>query len=179
VTSLASATPIRMAAADDPPDPNDDNASVEPTFNPVMRGGYAWVVFTSMRAWGNSPWPSGVGAGHVNAKRRLWVAAVDPTIGTIDPSHPAIYLEGQEDTPNMRGFWTLSSCIATPPAGSDAGAACTAGFQCCSGFCNNGQCVNITTLACTGLGGSCSTGADCCNSPAVSCVQGQCGFVTQ
>lgn len=180
VTTLTSAAPIRMAAADDPPGTSDLNASVEPTFNPSMRGGYAWVVFTSMRAWGNQPWPSGVGTGHVNAKRRLWVAAVDPTIGTVDPSHPAIYLEGQEDTPNMRGFWTLASCIATPAAGSDAGAACTAGFQCCSGFCNNGMCVDTTTVACTGIGGSCTTSGDCCNSASVQCSsQGTCVLTTQ
>jgi hypothetical protein len=179
VATLAAGTPIRMAAADDPPVTADLNASVEPTFNPTMRGGYAWVVFTSMRAWGNEPWPAGVGNGHLNAKRRLWVAAVNPTIGTVDPSHPAIYLEGQEDTPNMRGFWTLASCIATPPAGSDAGAACTAGFQCCSGFCTNGQCVDITTVACTGVGGSCTTSADCCNSSVVSCNGGVCGAVSQ
>jgi hypothetical protein len=148
-----------------------------------MRGGYAWVVFTSMRAWGNQPWPSGVGSGHVNGKRRLWVAAVDPTIGTVDPSHPAIYLEGQEDTPNMRGFWTLASCIATPSAdsdaGADAGAACTAGFQCCSGFCNGGQCVDITTVACAGVGSACTTSGDCCNSSSVGCVQGSCVLTTQ
>jgi hypothetical protein len=139
-----------------------------------------------MRAWGNSPWPAGVGSGHVNAKRRLWVAAVDPSIGAVDPSHPAIYLEGQEDTPNMRGFWTLSSCIATPPpaagdagAGADAGAACTAGFQCCSGFCAGGQCIDVTTAACTGFGGACTTSADCCNSSVVTCVRGVCGLVSQ
>jgi hypothetical protein len=183
VTTLAGGAPIRMAAADDPPGSSDLNTSVEPTFNPSMRGGYAWVVFTSMRAWGNQPWPSGVGSGHVNGKRRLWVAAVDPTIGTVDPSHPAIYLEGQEDTPNMRGFWTLASCIATPSAdsdaGTDAGAACTAGFQCCSGFCNGGQCVDITTVACAGVGSACTTSGDCCNSSSVGCVQGSCVLTTQ
>jgi hypothetical protein len=184
VTTLTSGTPVRMAAADDPPNPSDLNSSVEPTFNPNTRGGYSWVVFTSMRAWGNEPWPTGVGSGLVNGKRRLWVAAVDPTIGTVDPSHPAIYLEGQEDTPNMRGFWTLASCIATPSSAPDAGAtdgggACTAGFQCCSGFCNNGQCVDITTVACTGVGGSCKATSDCCNAGAVSCTNGQCGFISQ
>jgi hypothetical protein len=179
VATLASGTPIRMAAADDPPDPSDANASVEPTFNPVVRGGHAWVVFTSMRAWGNQPWPDGVAGGHVNGKRRLWVAAVDPTVGAVDPSHPAIYLEGQEDTPNMRGFWTLAACIAAPPPGSDAGATCTAGFQCCSGFCDAGQCVNLTTVACAGVGGACTTGADCCNASVVSCNDGTCSGVAQ
>ncbi|MGH7439085.1 MAG: hypothetical protein ACRENE_25635, partial [Polyangiaceae bacterium] len=167
-------TPIRLAAACDPPVTSDDNASVEPTFNPVQRGGYSWAVFTSMRQWGNKAWPSTVTqTGHVNGKRRLWVAPVDTTIGTADPSHPAIFLEGQEDTPNMRGFWTLSSCVATPTT-PDAGGSCTNGFDCCSGFCKNGVCVMPNKVACSGIGGSCTTAADCCNASAVSCSGGTC-----
>jgi hypothetical protein len=194
IATLASGTPIRLATADDPPNPNDANSSVEPTFNPIQRGGYSWVVFTSMRAWGNQPWPADVtSTGLVNGKRRLWVAAIDPTIGTVDPSHPAIYLEGQEDSPNMRGFWTLAACIATPGAnsgadagadagagaGPDAGGQCTAGFQCCSGFCENGQCIDINQLACAGVGDACTSASDCCNAPAVSCTNGTCGVLVQ
>ena len=55
VAQVAGGTPIRLVAADDPPDATDTNASVEPTFNPIQRGGYSWVVFTSMRDWGNRP----------------------------------------------------------------------------------------------------------------------------
>jgi hypothetical protein len=179
VATLAGGAPIRLAAADDPPDPTDTNASVEPTFNPVSRGGYSWVVFTSMRAWGNRPWPAGTGAGHVNGKRRLWVAAVDPAIGSADPSHPAIYLEGQEDTPNMRGFWTLSACIASASAGGDAGAACTGAFQCCSGFCQNGQCADISMVSCVGVGGACTQTSDCCNPGPVTCQSGMCRVPVQ
>lgn len=204
VATLDGGAPIRLAAADDPPDPNDRFDSVEPTFNPVVRGGYSWVVFTSMRNWGNQPWPSDGSipsdAGpdmHVNGKRRLWVAAVDTNLGTTDPSHPAIYLEGQEDTPNMRGFWTLASCIATPGAGngtdagtstdaaagsdassSDAGAQCTNGFQCCSGFCEQGVCVDVNTISCVGLGATCGTANDCCNSNVVGCINGVCSVST-
>jgi hypothetical protein len=179
--AAAPGTPIRLAAACDPPNAADDNASVEPTFNPVQRGGYSWAVFTSMRQWGNQPWPSTVTqTGHVNGKRRLWVTPIDGAIGTTDPSHPAIYLEGQEDTPNMRGFWTLSACIATPPAGSapDAGT-CTNGFDCCSGFCKNGMCVDVNKVACSGLGGPCATAGDCCNSSAVNCTSGTCTPIVQ
>jgi hypothetical protein len=185
IAQVAGGGPVRLAAADDPPVTNgvdDTNASVEPTFNPVKRGGYSWAVFTSMRVWGNKPWPSNVTAsGHVNGKRRLWVAAVDTSIGTSDPSHPAIFLEGQEDTPNMRGFWTLAACIATPPASSatpDAGA-CTNGFNCCSGFCKNGMCVDVNKVACSGLGGACSSAGDCCNSTAVNCNSGKCSPIVQ
>jgi hypothetical protein len=180
-TGAGVGTPIRLAAACDPPNPDDDNASVEPTFNPIPRGGYSWAVFTSMRAWGNQPWPSTVTqTGHVNGKRRLWLTPVDTAIGTTDPSHPAIYLEGQEDTPNMRGFFTLAACIATPPAGSspDAGA-CTNGFNCCSGFCENGVCVDVNKVACSGLGGPCATAGDCCNSNAVNCTSGTCSAIVQ
>ena len=165
--------PVRMAAANDPPIAAELNASVEPTFNPEPRGGYSWVVFTSMRQWGNQPWPGGTPAGHVNAKRRLWIAAVDPVIGTVDPSHPAIYLEGQEDTPNMRGFWALAACIATPAPGVTS-AQCNNGFECCSGFCQNQKCVDVTKVACSGVGGACSAGTDCCNSGAVTCSANVC-----
>jgi hypothetical protein len=197
VATLDGGAPVRLAAANDPPDPNDRFASVEPTFNPIVRGGYSWVVFTSMRNWGNYPWPSDgtippdAGADmHVNGKRRLWVAAVDTQLGTVDPSHPAIYLEGQEDTPNMRGFWTLASCIPTPSASNgdagaadagtvsadagDAGGACTNGFECCSGFCEQGVCVDISKVSCVGVGGACGSTGDCCNAGAVQCIAGQC-----
>lgn len=179
-------TPIRLANACDPPNAADDNASVEPTFNPVQRGGYSWAVFTSMRQWGNQPWPSTVTqTGHVNGKRRLWVTPIDTTIGTTDPSHPAIYLEGQEETPNMRGFWTLAACIPTPAPGTapdssapDAGA-CTAGYDCCSGFCKDGVCVDVNKVACSGVGGPCASAGDCCNSSDVGCVSGSCTATLQ
>jgi hypothetical protein len=176
ITGLQAGTPIRMAAACDPPVVADKNASVEPTFNPIQRGGYSWVVFTSMRQWGNVPWPADVTApGHVNGKRRLWLAAVDPKLGTVDPSHPAIYLDGQEDRPNMRGFFTLSSCVATSPtAPTDAAPQCTAGFECCSGFCAKGQCITVSQVACVGVGKGCMSTAECCNPGTVSCVMGTC-----
>lgn len=167
------ASPIRMTAATDPPNAAEAGLSVEPTFNPQARGGYAWVVFTSMRSWGNQPFPSGTPAGHVNGKRRLWVAAVDLAIGTVDPSHPAIYLEGQEDTPNMRGFWANAAC--TPTAAPSAPPnACGAGYECCSGFCVDNACVDVSKVACAGVADACTTSADCCNSAAVSCVAGKC-----
>lgn len=166
-------SPIAMTNASDPPDPAEAHLSVEPTFNPQPRGGYSWVVFTSMRSWGNVPFPDGTPDGHSNGKRRLWVAAVDPNIGTVDPSHPAIYLEGQEDTPNMRGFWANAVCTATAPAGSPPNA-CTAGYECCSGFCVGGACVDPSTVACAGIGAACTTAADCCNPSAVTCTAGSC-----
>ena len=177
LATLASGAPIRLAAADDPPIAADRFSSVEPTFNPEVRGGYSWAVFTSMRSYGNQPWPADVtSTALVNGKRRLWVAPIDTTLGTTDPSHPAIYLEGQADTPNMRGFWALAPCIATPKATPkpDAAPVCTNGFECCSGFCEGGQCVPVGQLACSGIGGACTTTSDCCNSSAATCVGGAC-----
>jgi hypothetical protein len=142
----------------------DDNRTYEPTFNPIERGGYFWVVVTSSRDWGNrlTGTPN-------NGKKRLWVGAVDKVGGTTDPSHPPFYLEGQEDTTNMRGFWALAAC--TPTKG---GGGCQAGFECCSGFCDQGVCVDTGTVACKGVGEQCTVDADCCNTPAVKCIGGVC-----
>ncbi len=175
IAPLSDGGAIRLSVIDDPPNPSDQNASVEPTFDPKPAGGYSWVVFTSLRAWGNMGWPvtTGEDAGaNENFKRRLWVAAIDSTIGTVDPSHPPFYLAGQDNTPNMRGFWANAQCIATPVAGQSGGA-CTQGFQCCSGFCTNGTCASVNTLACQSVGGTCTTATDCCNGgTAVSCSAG-------
>jgi hypothetical protein len=170
-------SPVLLNAASNPSvlsNPGDQRLSVEPTFNPLARGGYSWMVFTSMRNWGNELDGDANDAGQKqNAMRRLWVAAVDPTTGAPDPSHPAIYLEGQEDTPNMRGFWALSSCTATVPAGTPGGA-CGAGFECCSGFCEQGVCVDVSQVACASIGDTCTTSANCCNGELVTCTAGVC-----
>jgi hypothetical protein len=160
--------PVRLTNLDDPPATIDRELSVEPTFNPIERGGYSWVVFTSMRDWGNK-----LTGPAINGKRRLWVGAIDATTGAVDPSHPPFYLEGQEETPNMRGFWTLAQCTPTPAPGGGGGT-CEAGFECCSGFCDKGVCVDVSSIACTGLGGDCTSAAECCNSTAVSCISNKC-----
>ncbi len=168
VSATSGGTPIRMAALDDPPAAADHNTQREPTFCPISRGGYSWVVFTSMRDWGNE---------HVgpvnNGKRRLWVAAIDTELGTMDPSHPPFYVEGQDDKPNMRGFWALAKCIETPPAG-ETGTMCKANFECCSGFCVDGQCVDKSMLSCAGVGDACKAAKDCCNAGVTDCVSDVC-----
>ncbi|MEP7049042.1 MAG: hypothetical protein ABJB12_01765 [Pseudomonadota bacterium] len=173
VSPTAGGAPIRMVNIDDPPAAADHMTQREPTFCPVSRGGYSWVVFTSMRDWGNAH----VGP-VINAKRRLWVAAVDEVLGTVDPSHPAFYVEGQDDTPNMRGFWALAQCIETPKPPAK-GPACSSGFECCSGFCVEGQCVDKTSLACAGVGDACTAATDCCNAGGglTDCVDGKCKVV--
>jgi len=143
----------------------DHNVSYEPTFNPNERGGYFWAVFTSSRDWGNQI----VGTAN-NGKKRLWVAAVDKSGAGADPSHPAFFLEGQEETTtNMRGFWALAACIPTK-----GGGACTSGFECCSGFCDKGVCIDIEKKACKGVSEACTVDADCCNAAYVHCEGGVC-----
>jgi hypothetical protein len=164
--------PIRMAKLNDPPLDADHNTQREPTFCPINRGGYSWVVFTSMRDWGNA-----LTGPVINGKRRLWVAAVDQKLGKIDPSHPAFYVEGQNDeTPNMRGFWALAKCIETakPP---ENGPSCTANFECCSGFCVDEQCVDKTSLSCVGVGEACTEASQCCNGGLTDCVDEVCSVV--
>jgi hypothetical protein len=169
--SVAGAAPVRQTVlTDSSPSAADHDISFEPTFNPVPRGGYFWVVFTSMRNWGNRvTGPADCG------QKRLWVAAIDATPGATDASHPAFFLQGQEETTmNMRGYWALAAC--TPTKG---GGGCTQGFQCCSGFCDMGKCVDTGTTSCMGLGGSCKTTADCCNMGLVQCVGGKCATQSQ
>jgi hypothetical protein len=168
--STAGAGPVKLDKLNDgAPRATDHNLSLEPTFNPVERGGYFWVVFTSMRDWGNKI--TGISN---NGKKRLWVGAIDKTVGAVDPSHPPFFLEGQEETTtNMRGFWALAACMP-----SKGGGACQAGFECCSGFCDKGVCVDSGALACKGAGDACTADDDCCNAGAVQCIAGHCTPVT-
>jgi hypothetical protein len=162
--SVTGAAPVRLSVlTDSSPNPADHDLSFEPTFNPIDRGGYFWVVFTSMR--GNR-----ITGTANNGKKRLWVAAIDKSPGTTDPSHPGFFLQGQEEaTTNMRGFWALAACIPT-----QGGGACQQGFECCSGFCDMGMCVDTGQVACQGIGGMCTTAADCCNASVVACNGGSC-----
>jgi len=174
--SASGTPPVRLTAlTDSSMNAADHNVTFEPTFNPVERGGYFWVVVSSERDWGNRI----VGMPN-NGKKRLWVAAIDAASGAPDPSHPAFFLEGQEeDRLNMRGFWALAACIPTKGGGG-----CTAGFQCCSGYCDSaqaagGMCVEIGGTICKAIGDTCMTTSDCCNAPFVQCVGGTCGSKAQ
>lgn len=170
MSPVAGGTPIRLSTLNDPPATKDHDAGREPMFCPVKRGGYSWMVFTSMRDWGNELTDAGP---NINGKRRLWVAAIDGDIKTVDPSHPAFYLEGQENTPNMRAFWALAQCIQTPPPGVTS-MECKANFECCSGFCVDEVCVDKTSQGCSGIGEACENAGGCCNQAVVSCVDKKC-----
>ncbi len=81
------------------------SACYEPTFMPEERGGYFWLVFVSERVYGNTLTDTNV----ASRRKQLWLMPIDanPTAG-VDPSHPAIWLPGQElNNHNMRGAWTL------------------------------------------------------------------------
>ncbi len=159
---------------------DDVDMNYEPTVNPIASGGYAWVVFTSRRMYGNEatipPFcsdPRGVDLIENTTTKKLWVAAVDLSQAAgVDGSHPAFYLPAQELLAgNARGFWTLDPCQAD-------GTTCISGDQCCNGYCEAGDggliCSNTPPNSmCSGLGDKCTTAADCCDSTN-ACIGGFC-----
>ncbi len=184
------AAPINMSCTGDgsqvgnmDPDHGDDiHLNYEPTVNPVASGGYAWVVFTSRRMYGNvaviPPFcsdPRGVDLVKNITPKKLWVSAVDLSgkNGT-DPSHPAFYLPAQELLAgNMRAFWVLDPCRAD-------GQSCESGDQCCNGYCEPGGdggalvCTkNKPNNNCSKPKEKCTTAADCCDSTNL-CINGFC-----
>ncbi len=160
---------------------DDVNHNYEPTVLPLGSGGYAWVVFTSRRMYGNvatiPPYcsdPRGVDLTQNITTKKLWVAAVDLNQKPgKDASHPAFYLPGQELLAgNSRAFWVLDPC-------SPNGASCISGDQCCNGYCEAGDggalvCQNAPpNNTCSGVGDKCATSADCCD-PTNACINGFC-----
>jgi len=167
---------------------DDTTLSYEPTVLPVVAGGYAWVVFTSRRLYGNQltatpwlSWPPDYDTHDLSVAtvKKLWVAAIDlgAPAGT-DPSHPAFYLPAQEILAgNSRGFWVLDPCKAD-------GSSCESGDQCCNGYCEpNGPMQSLTcsntqpTSMCSGVQEKCTTSTDCCDSTN-RCVAGFCALPT-
>ncbi|MCU1277055.1 MAG: hypothetical protein JWM53_601, partial [bacterium] len=160
----------------------DAKLNYEPTVNPVVSGGYAWVVFTSRRLYGNVATTDAYNSDprlydwqHVITPKKLWVAAIDlnAPAGT-DPSHPAFYLPAQELLAgNARGFWTVDPCHTD-------GTGCETGDECCGGFCRPGG--DAGALICTNQQPSCAqefekctVTADCCGAAAgITCINGFC-----
>jgi hypothetical protein len=152
----------------------------EPTVNPVPSGGYAWVVFTSRRLYGNvatiNPFhsdPRNFDITQTPTTKKLWVAAVDLNAAPgTDPSHPAFYLPAQELLAgNSRGFWVVDPCKSD-------GNSCETGDECCGGFCRPNAtgalvCSNVVPQ-CAQEFEKCTVSADCCNSPAIQCINGRC-----
>lgn len=128
----------------------DLHGNYEPTFAPVNSGGYAWVVFTSRRTYGNRL------TGTAAATKQLWVAAIDqnPVPGQ-EPSHPAFHVPGQDASMNIRGFWALDPC-------KQVGGACGTGSECCNQNCEAGVCTEPDVNECSQDGNHCDEASDCC-----------------
>jgi hypothetical protein len=160
---------------------DDSTLNYEPTVNPVPSGGYAWVVFTSRRLYGNvatiNPYWSDPRFENISSTpttKKLWVAAIDLNAkpGT-DPSHPAFYLPAQELLAgNSRGFWVVDPC-------QQDGTSCVTGDECCGGYCRPGEdgglMCTATQPSCSQEYEKCSTSADCCGvNQGIQCIDGLC-----
>jgi hypothetical protein len=144
------------------------SSTYEPTFMPVAAGGYFWLVVVGERTYGNTLTDTAPASRH----KQLWVSAIDasPMPGQ-DPSHPAFWLPGQDlNNNNMRGEWALSPCKMV-------GDTCSAGYDCCGGFCRDDGMGNLKCTdqsgGCSQIGETCKTGSDCCDINA-ACVGGFC-----
>jgi hypothetical protein len=159
----------------------------EPSALPVAVGGYYWVLFTSRRAYGNTIAPGGsVPRGEdawgnesdPSPRKKIWIAAIDIDYkGSVDPSHPAFYVPGQElEAGNMRAYAALAPCQAD-------GVACESGADCCGGFCRETgrkadgqpilQCVPPPPNTCSNTDELCFSSADCCKSGDL-CINNRC-----
>ncbi len=161
---------------------SDATLNYEPTVNPVAGGGYAWVVFTSRRLYGNvatiNPFwsdPRYHDLSKTPTTKKLWVAAIDLSAPPgVDPSHPAFYLPGQELLAgNSRGYWVVDPCRSD-------GTSCVTGDECCGGYCRpegdaGGAVCTAKSPECAQEYEKCVTSADCCVGGAVlACVNGRC-----
>jgi hypothetical protein len=158
----------------------DATLNYEPTVNPIASGGYAWVVFTSRRMYGNvaqlDPWTSDPRKypwlDQVTDKK-LWVAAIDLNAAPgTDPSHPAFYLPAQElHAGNSRGYWSVEACRAN-------GQSCMTGTQCCGGYCQPGEAGLVCSSqvpACAAQYEKCTQTSDCCGAGmGIGCINAVC-----
>ncbi len=157
----------------------DATLNFEPTVNPVPSGGYAWVVITSRRMYGNVAsingfWsdPRDHDISQTATTKKLWVAAIDLNgkAGT-DPSHPAFYLPAQELLAgNSRGFWVVDPCKPT-------GISCESGDECCGGYCqpsDGGLVCSPNKPPCAMEFDKCATDGDCCTG--LICINGRCAL---
>jgi hypothetical protein len=168
--------------------PDDETLQYEPAVGPIVAGGYAWVVFTSRRMYGDvatrPPFESDPRVTDLtNASaagpttKKLWVFAIDmpPKPGT-DPSHPPFYLPAQElYAGNSRGFWVPDVC-------KQKGVGCISGDECCGGYCrrvdefNTPICTDtLPPTSCAAEYDTCKKSTDCCSGgPALFCIGGRC-----
>ena len=155
---------------------NDAVLNYEPTVNPVASGGYAWVVFTSRRLYGNvatiNPYWSDPRFHDISATpttKKLWVAAIDlgAKPGT-DPSHPAFFTSPARSSlaGNSRGYWVVDPCKSN-------GSTCVTGDECC-GRATAGRGMAAASRAapagpgCANEYEKCAVASDCCGRPRAS-----------
>jgi hypothetical protein len=164
--------------------PPADVKAVEDAVARARSGGYAWVVFTSRRLYGNvatqDPFlsdPRDYDPTTSATTKKLWVAAIDLNAkpGT-DPSHPAFYLPGQELLAcNSRGYWVVDPC-------EQNGVTCLTGDQCCSGYCEDvdgGFVCGTPPPGCSSLSNKCMSTSDCCGAmQGIQCIDGFCAQPT-
>ncbi|HEX4336489.1 MAG TPA: hypothetical protein VH062_11285 [Polyangiaceae bacterium] len=138
----------------------DNNLEFFPTVSPISGGGFAWVLFTSRRTYGNL-WTPGIDD---PTSKKIWVTAVNIGLpaGT-DPSAPAFLLPGQEiGSGNIRAFAALEPC-------KEDGQTCMSGSDCCKGFCSKidpatgiGMCGKTVDHTCSRVDEKCTMDSDCC-----------------
>ncbi|MBI4700573.1 MAG: hypothetical protein HY744_05320 [Deltaproteobacteria bacterium] len=149
----------------------DAGHNYEPFALPLPAGGYFWVVFTSVRQYGNTYVGGAV-------RKQLWVAAISPDVkGDKDPSHPPFYMPTQTPSRNERGFWALDPC-------KPQGESCEAGDECCEGFCRPSDpadplspkvCKPPEGGSCSQLSEKCEKDEDCCfHETGIRCLAGYC-----
>jgi len=153
--------------------PVDRRHSYHPIVSPVAQGGYFWVVFTSLRTYGNRHtitadhnYRECTDMGFENCRAmQLWVAAIDISSELdADPSHPAFWLPGQLlDHSNFDAYWSLDACRPT-------GESCEAGFECCEGACLHDDTGASPTGRVCGAPGACSADTDACETTADCCT---------
>jgi hypothetical protein len=153
----------------------DAHLSFYTTMHAVASGGYGWLFFTSERTYGNVITdaiadPTMIGSSTPSRVKKIWLAAVDLNAAPgTDPSHPAIYLPGQEEASgNHRAFAALDPCTMD-------GTTCTSGTDCCGGFCTDGKCGKGPDPRCSNMDEKCTTSADCCNKM-LWCIGGFCTY---
>jgi WD40-like Beta Propeller Repeat len=75
-----------------------------PNFSPYDAGGYYWLVFYSLRDYGNA-----IAGTKGTTRRQMWVTAIDKSkLGSGDPSSVPYWIPDQDSqTENMSAFWAL------------------------------------------------------------------------
>ncbi len=165
----------------------DANKVYQPTVLPFSAGTYRWVIFTSQRSYGNQF--NAVGTDFSCSAGLLWMAALDDlTASTLDRSHPAFLLPGQNIAKvtaahhyvNERGYIVPSPC-------KSVGTACSVSAECCgaTGTSPTAACTIDTPItmpvtrhcanlqSCASAGQACTQNSDCCVSGS-TCFQGAC-----